>query len=74
MCKICHPSSASASPNKLASLAAKYTLPAVAYDRDLIDELWDATGGALPEVDPAVIEKVKKAWIPVLASRLTVGG
>ena len=56
---------------KLATLAAKYTLPAVAYDQDLIDELWDATEGVLLKVDdPAVIQKVKKAWMPVLASRL----
>ena len=55
---------------KLASLAAKYTLRAVAYDQDLINELWDATEGALPQVDPAVIHKIKKAWVPVLASRL----
>ena len=55
---------------KLASLTAKYTLRAVAYDRDLIDELWDATEGALPQADPAVIHKIKKAWVPVLASRL----
>ena len=55
---------------KLATLAAKYTLPAVAYDQDLINELWDATEGALPELDPAVIHKIKKAWVPVLARRL----
>ena len=55
---------------KLASLAAKYTLRAVAYDQDLINELWDATEGALPELDPAIVERVKKAWVPVLARRL----
>ena len=56
---------------KLATLAAKYTLPAVAYNQDLIDELWDATEGVLLKVDdPAMIQKVKKAWMPVLASRL----
>jgi len=59
---------------KLASLAAKYTLRAVAYDKDLIDELWDATEGVLLKVDdPAVIQKVKRAWVPVLASRLMAG-
>ena len=58
---------------KLASLAAKYTLRAVAYDQDLINELWDAIEAALPD-DPAVIHKVKKAWVPVLASRLMAGG
>ena len=55
---------------KLATLAAKYTLRAVAYDQDLINELWDATERALPEVAPAVIHKIKKAWVPVLATRL----
>ena len=59
---------------KLVSLAAKYTLRAVAYDQDLINELWDATEGALPQLDPAVIQKVKKAWVPILASRLMAGG
>ena len=59
---------------KLASLAAKYTLRAVAYAKDLIDELWDATEGVLLKVDdPAVIEKVKRAWVPVLASRIRGG-
>ena len=60
---------------KLATLTARYTLPAVAYDKDLIDELWDATEGVLLKIDdPAVIEKVKRAWMPVLASRLMAGG
>ena len=54
---------------KLASLAAKYTLLPVAYDKDLIDELWDATAGALLE-QPELVEQVKTAWIPVLAGRL----
>ena len=58
---------------KLASLAAKYTLRAVAYDEDLIDELWDATASALLE-HPELAEDVKTAWIPVLAQRLMAGG
>ena len=58
---------------KLASLAAKYTLRAVAYDEDLIDELWDATEAALLE-QPELAEAVKTAWIPVLAQRLMAGG
>ena len=58
---------------KLASLAAKYTLRAVAYDKDLIDELWDATEAALGD-DLALIQKVKRAWVPVLARRLMAGG
>ena len=58
---------------KLASLAAKYTLRTVAYDQDLINELWDATEGALSD-DPAVVQKVKRAWMPVLAGRLMAGG
>ena len=58
---------------KLASLAVKYTLMPVAYDKDLIDELWDATEGVL-SADTAMIEKFKKAWMPVLASRVIAGG
>ena len=58
---------------KLASLAAKYTLRAVAYDKDLIDELWDATEAALPD-QPELAEAVKTAWIPVLATKLISGG
>ena len=58
---------------KLASLAAKYTLRAVAYDRDLIDELWDATASALLD-HPELVENVQQAWIPVLAQRLMAGG
>ena len=58
---------------KLASLAAKYTLRAVAYDEDLIDELWDATEAALLD-HPELVENVKQAWIPVLAQRLMAGG
>ena len=54
---------------KLASLAAKYTLLPVAYDKDLIDELWDATAAALLD-HPELAENVKQAWVPVLARRL----
>ena len=59
---------------KAIDIAARFGLPKDAYDQDLINELWDATEGALPEVDPAVIHKIKKAWVPVLASRLMAGG
>ena len=55
---------------KAIDIAARYGLPKEPYDEDLIFELWDATEGALPELDPAVIHKIKKAWVPVLASRL----
>ena len=55
---------------ELVEIAGKFGLPKDAYDQDLINELWDATEGALPQVDPAVIHKIKKAWVPVLASRL----
>ncbi len=55
---------------KAIDIAAKFGLPKEPYDQDLIDELWDATEGALPQADSAVIHKIKKAWVPVLASRL----
>ena len=55
---------------KAIDIAAKFGLPKEPYDQDLIDELWDATEGALPQADPAVIHKIKKAWVPVLASRV----
>ena len=50
-------------------IAAKFGLPKEGYDKDLIAELWDATEAALPD-DLALVTKVKKAWLPVLASRV----
>ena len=49
---------------KAIDIAAKFGLPKDAYDQDLINELWDATEGALPQLDAAVIHKFKKAWVP----------
>ena len=49
---------------KAIDIAAKFGLPKDAYDQDLINELWDATEGALPQLDAAVIHKIKKAWVP----------
>ena len=54
---------------KAIDIAARYGLPKEPYDEDLIFELWDATEAALPD-DPVLIHKIKKAWVPVLASRL----
>ena len=59
----------SADQLKAIDIAAKFGLPKEPYDQDLINELWDATEGVLPD-DPALIHKVKRAWVPVLASRL----
>ena len=50
-------------------IAGKFGLPKEAYDKDLIDELWDATTAALLD-HPELAEQVKTAWIPVLAQRL----
>ena len=58
---------------RLASLAAKYTLLPVAYDKDLIGELWDATEAALLDY-PELAETVRVVWLPVLACRLMAGG
>ena len=54
---------------KAIDIAAKFGLPEEPYDQDLIDELWDVTEAALPD-DQALVMRVKKAWVPVLASRL----
>ena len=59
---------------KAMDIVARFGLPKEGYDQDLISELWDATEGALPELDPAIVEKVKKAWVPILARRLMAGG
>ena len=58
---------------KAIDIAAKFGLPKEQYDQDLIDGLWDATEAALLD-DPAVVQKVKRAWMPVLARRLMAGG
>jgi len=58
---------------KLASLAAKYTLLPVAYDKDMVNELWDATAAALLD-HPELAETVQVVWLPVLARRLMAGG
>ena len=54
---------------KAIEIAARYGLPKDPYDHDLIDELWDVTEAALPD-DQALVIRIKKAWVPVLASRL----
>ena len=54
-------------------IAGRFGLPKEAYDKDLIDELWDATAAALLD-QPELAEDVKTAWIPVLAQRLMAGG
>ena len=55
---------------KAIDIAARYGLAKEPYDEDLIFELWDVTEAALPD-DPVLIHKIKKAWVPVLARRLT---
>ncbi len=54
-------------------LAGRFGLPKEAYDKDLVDELWNATEGALLD-HPELIETVKVVWLPVLAQRLMAGG
>ena len=54
-------------------IAGRFGLPKEAYDKDLIDELWDATEAALLD-HPELVENVKTAWMPVLAQRLMAGG
>ena len=54
---------------KAIEIAARYGLPKEPYDHDLIDELWDVTEAVLPD-DQALVIRIKKAWVPVLASRL----
>ena len=54
-------------------IAGRFGLPKEAYDKDLIDEMWDATASALLD-HPELAEAVKTAWIPVLAQRLMAGG
>jgi hypothetical protein len=58
---------------KAIDIAAKFGLPKQPYDQDLIDGLWDATEAALLD-DLAVVQRVKRAWMPVLARRLMAGG
>ena len=50
-------------------IAGRFGLPKEAYDKDLVDELWDATEAALLD-HPELVENVKTAWMPVLAQRL----
>lgn len=58
---------------KAIDIAARYGLTKEPYDRALIDELWDATEAILPD-DPAITERLKKAWAPILTRKLMVGG
>ncbi len=57
---------------KVATLTARYTLPAVAYDEDLIFDLMDATVGVLPD-DQELVIRIKKAWVPILAAKMGGG-
>ena len=57
---------------KAIDIAARHGLAKEAYDEDLIFELWDATEAVLPD-DPALIQRVKKAWVPMLAAKMAGG-
>ena len=58
---------------KAIEIACRFGLPKESYDKDLVDELWDATTSALLD-HPELAEDVKTAWMPVLAQRLMAGG
>ena len=54
---------------KAIEIAGKFGLPKDPYDQTLIDELWEATEAALPD-DLGVVERVREAWVPVLARKV----
>ena len=44
-----------------------------AFDKGLLDELWDATEAAVGD-DPALIQRIRKAWSPIIVRKLMANG
>ncbi len=57
---------------KAMEIAGRFGLKEV-FDKGLIDELLDATEAAVGD-DPALIQRIRKAWSPIIVLKLMANG